>query len=125
MKKPKIIRKYTANGYIFNTFKELKTYIYFNTSVKQKKIGYELDEDVITKKYIFTKQERRLICEKTYDKDLEEFEKWKERQLKLFEHENNRDSMGRNYPSYFDCNNRDNYNSLRTKLYDEFKRSQK
>ena len=125
MKKPKKIRKYTVNGYIFNTFKELKTYIYFNTSVKQKKIGYELDEDVITKKYIFTKQERRLICEKTYDKDLEEFEKWKEKQLKLFEHENNRDSMDRNYPSYFDRNNCDNYNSLRTKLYDEFKRSQK
>lgn len=125
MKKPKRIRKYTVNGYIFDTFQELKTYIYFNTSVKQKKIGYELDEDVITKKYIFTKQERRLICEKTYDKDLEEFEKWKEKQLKLFEHENNRNAMGRNYPSYFDRNNCDNYNSLRTKLYNEFKRSQK
>ena len=58
MKKPKKIRKYEADGYIFNTFKELKNYVYFNTSTKMKKICYELEEDVITKKYIFTKQER-------------------------------------------------------------------
>ena len=49
-----------------------------------KKVCYELDEDVITKKYIFTKQERRLICEKTYDKDLEDLKKWNQKQLKLF-----------------------------------------
>ena len=124
MKKPKKIRKYTGDGYLFNTFQELKTYVYFHTSLKQKKIGYELDEDVITKKYIFTKQERRLICEKIYDKDIEELEKWKKKQLELFEHENHRDSMDRNYPSYFDRNNCDNYNTLCTKLYNEFKRSQ-
>ena len=49
-----------------------------------KKICYELDEDVITKEYIFTKQERRLICEKTYDKDVEDLKKWNHKQLKLF-----------------------------------------
>lgn len=84
MKKPKKIRKYEADGYIFNTFKELKNYVYFNMSTKMEKICYELDEDVITKRYIFTKQERRLICEKTYDKDLEDLEKWNHKQLKLF-----------------------------------------
>lgn len=84
MKKPKKIRKYEADGYIFNTFKELKKYVYFHTSIKMKKICYELEEDVITKKYIFTKQERRLICEKTYDKDNEDLEKWNQKQLKLF-----------------------------------------
>lgn len=84
MKKPKKIRKYEADGYIFDTFKELKKYVYFNISIKMKKICYELDEDVITKKYIFTKQERRLICEKIYDKDLEDLKEWKEKQLKLF-----------------------------------------
>lgn len=125
MKKSKKIRKYTGDGYTFNTFQELKTYVYFHTSLKQKKIGYELDEDVITKKYIFTKQERRLICEKIYDKDVEELENWKKKQLKLFEHENYRDSMDRNYPSYFDRNNCDNYNTLCAKLHNEFKRSQK
>lgn len=125
MKKPKKIRKYATNGLIFNTFQELKRYIYFHTSLNQIKISYELEEDVITKKYVFTKQERRLICEKTYDKDLEELKKWKEKQLKLFEHEDHRDTMGRNYPSYFDRNNCNNYDALRTKLHNEFKRSQK
>lgn len=125
MKKPKKIRKYTINGLIFNTFQELKRYIYFHTPLKQIKIGYELEEDVITKKYIFTKQERRLICEKTYDKDLEELKKMEKKQLKLFEHESHRDAMGRNYPSYFNRDNCDNYNTLCTKLHNEFKRSQK
>jgi hypothetical protein len=45
---------------------------------------YELDEDVITKKYIFTKQERRLICEKTFDKDEQDAKIWKQKQLKLW-----------------------------------------
>lgn len=84
MKKPKKIRKYEADGYIFNTFKELKNYVYFNTSIKMKKICYELDEDVITKKYTFTKQERRLICEKTFDKDEQDAKIWKQKQLKLW-----------------------------------------
>ena len=84
MKKPKKIKKYEADGYIFNTFQELKNYVYFNTSIKMKKICYELEEDVITKKYIFTKQERRLICEKTYDKDEEDLKNWNQKQLKLF-----------------------------------------
>ena len=85
MKKSKKNRKYETDGYIFNTFKELKNYVYFNTPTKMKKICYELDEDVITKKYIFTKQERRLICEKIYDKDEEDLKKWNQKQLKLFQ----------------------------------------
>ena len=84
MKKPIKIRKYEADGYIFNTFQELKNYVYFHTSTKMKKICYELEEDVITKKYIFTRQERRLICEKTYDKDEEDLKNWNQKQLKLF-----------------------------------------
>ena len=84
MKKPKKIRKYETDGHIFETFKKLKNYVYFNTPTKMKKICYELDEDVITKKYIFTKKERSLICEKNYDKDEEDLKKWNQRQLKLF-----------------------------------------
>ena len=49
-----------------------------------KKICYELDEDVITKKYVFTKQGRRLICEKTFDKDEQEEKIWRQKQLKLW-----------------------------------------
>lgn len=85
MKKPKKIRKYETDGHIFNTFQELKKYVYFNTSIKMKKIGYELDEDVITKKYIFTKQERRLMCTKTFDKDEQDLKEWNQKQLKLFQ----------------------------------------
>ena len=84
MKKPKKIKKYEADGHIFNTFQELKNYVYFNTSIKMKKICYELEEDVITKGYIFTKQERRLICEKNYDKDEEDLKNWNQKQFKLF-----------------------------------------
>ena len=84
MKKPKKIRKYEADGYVFNTFRELKNYVYFNTSINMKKICYELEGDVITKKYIFTRQERRLICEKTFDKDEEDLKNWNQNQLKLF-----------------------------------------
>ena len=62
MKKPKKIRKYEADGYIFNTFQELKKYVYFNTSIKMKKICYELEEDIITKEYIFTKQEGEKVA---------------------------------------------------------------
>lgn len=84
MKKPKKIKKYEADGRIFDTFKKLRDYVYFNTPTKMKKNCYELDEDVITKEYIFTKQERRLICEKIYDKDAEDLKKWNHKQLKLF-----------------------------------------
>ena len=84
MKKPKKTRKYEADGHIFDTFKKLKNYVYFNTPIKMKKNCYELDEDIITKEYVFTKQERRLICEKTYDKDVEDLKKWNHKQLKLF-----------------------------------------
>lgn len=84
MKKPKKTRKYEADGRIFDTFKALKDYVYFNTPIKMKKNCYELDEDIITKEYVFKKQERRLICEKTYDKDVEDLKKWNQKQLKLF-----------------------------------------
>ena len=84
MKKPKKTRKYEADGRVFDTFKKLKDYVYFNTPIKMKKNCYELDEDIITKEYVFTKQERRLICEKTYDKDVEDLKKWNHKQLKLF-----------------------------------------
>jgi hypothetical protein len=84
MKKTKKIRKYETDGYIFDTFRELKNYVYFNTSTNMKKNCYELEEDVITKQYIFKKQERRLICEKIYDKDEEDLKKWNQKQLKLF-----------------------------------------
>lgn len=84
MKKPKKIRKYEADGFLFNTFKQLKDYIWYFIPKNTTIICYELEEDVITKKYIFTKKERRLMCEKTFDKDEEDLKKWNQKQLKLF-----------------------------------------
>ena len=45
MKKPKKIRKYEADGFLFNTFKQLKNYIWYKTSKDTTKICYELEED--------------------------------------------------------------------------------
>jgi len=84
MKKPKKIKKYVSDSFLFDTFKQLKEHIWYFIPKNTTKICYEIEEDVITKKYIFTKQERRLICEKTYDKDEEDLKDWNQKQLKLF-----------------------------------------
>ena len=45
---------------------------------------WEINEDQITKAYKLIKQERRLLCIKTYDV-IEKYKKWIEKQqLKLF-----------------------------------------
>lgn len=84
MKTPKKIRKYEADGFLFDTFKKLKEYVWYFIPKNTTKICHELEEDVITKKYIFTKKERRLMYEKTYDKDEEDLKNWNQKQLKLF-----------------------------------------
>ena len=84
MKTSKKIRKYETDGFLFDTFKQLKEYVWYFIQKNTTKICYELEEDVITKKYIFTKKERRLMCEKTYDKDEEDLKNWNQKQLKLF-----------------------------------------
>ena len=38
MKKPKKTRKYEADGFLFNTFKQLKNYIWYKTSKDTTKI---------------------------------------------------------------------------------------
>ena len=75
---------YLSNNEIFTTFKEMKTYAYFNTGVGGTKEGYELADDEIIRTYVFKKQERRLLCIKTYDA-IEEYKKQiGKKQLKLF-----------------------------------------
>ena len=83
----KIIKK--KNKYIFHnkeftTFKGMKTYAYFNMGVGTKEESLKINEDQIIKKYELIKQERRLLCIKTYDA-IEEYKKWIEKQqLNLF-----------------------------------------
>ena len=80
----KITKSYLSDNKIFTTFGNMKTYAYFNTGVGNAKTGYEMYQDEIIKEYIFKKQERRLLCEKIYDRDEELKKKFEKRQLKLF-----------------------------------------
>lgn len=80
----KIKKSYLSNNKVFTTFKNMKTYVYFNTEVGNTNTGYEMCQDEIIKEYIFKKQERRLICEKIYDRNEELKKEFEKRQLKLF-----------------------------------------
>jgi hypothetical protein len=86
-KKQKKQSKYILRNKEFDTFKEMKTYAYFNMGVGTKEEAMEMSEDEIIKKYELIKQERRLLCIKTYD-IIEKYKKWIEKlQLKLFKDE--------------------------------------
>ena len=86
MKKNQKIRKsYLSDNKTFTTFKSMKTYAYFNTGVGNTKTGYEIYQDEIIKEYIFKKQERRLLCEKLYDRDEKLKKEFEKCQLKLFQ----------------------------------------
>lgn len=76
---------YLSDNEKFTTFKAMKTYAYFNTGVGGTKEGYELTDDEIIRTYVFKKEERRILCIKTYDKEKELINEFKKRQLNLFE----------------------------------------
>lgn len=83
-KKQKRQSRYTFRNKEFTTFKEMKAYAYFNMSIGAKEEATEIVEDEIMKIYELIKQERRLLCIKTYDV-IEKYKKWIEKlQLKLF-----------------------------------------
>lgn len=84
IKKRKKQSKYIFRNKEFATFREMKAYAYFNMSVGTKEESLEINEDQIMKKYELIKQERRLLCIKTYDV-IEKYKKWIEKQqLNLF-----------------------------------------
>lgn len=86
-KKQKKKSKYIFRNKEFATFKDMKIYAYFNMSVGTKEESLEIINDEIIKKYELTKQERRLLCIKTYDV-IEKYKKWiKSLQLELFNNE--------------------------------------
>lgn len=83
-KKQKKQSKYILRNKEFTTFKEMKTYAYFNMGVGTKEEAMEVSEDEIIKKYELIKQERRILCIKNYDV-IEKYKKWIEKlQLELF-----------------------------------------
>nr|DAT55365.1 MAG TPA: hypothetical protein [Microviridae sp.] len=83
-KKQKLRTIYNVGQKYFNTFKAMKTFVWYNSHTDEEIQGFELINDEIQKHYIFTKKERRLLCEKIYDKDEELKKELKKRQLKLF-----------------------------------------
>ena len=84
IKKRKKKAIYSIGQKRFNTFKEMETFVWHNSHTDEKIQGFEIIEDEITKKYELIKQERRLLCTKTYDV-IEKYKKWIEKQqLKLF-----------------------------------------
>lgn len=84
IKKQKKQSKYVLHNKEFTTFKEMKSYAYFNMGVGTEEEVWEINEDQIMKAYKLIKQERRILCIKTYDV-IEKYKKWIEKQqLKLF-----------------------------------------
>lgn len=85
MKKKKKKRPiYSTDQKNFNTFKEMKSYIWYNSHTDEKIQGFEMINDEIQKHYIFIKKERRLLCNIIYDKEIVYKEWCKHLQLKLF-----------------------------------------
>lgn len=84
IKKRKKQNKYIFRNKEFTTLKNMKTYAYFNMDIGTEEEVWEINEDQIMKTYKLIKQERRLLCIKTYDV-IEKYKKWIEKQqLKLF-----------------------------------------
>ena len=62
IKKRKKQNKYIFRNKEFTTFKNMKTYAYFNMGVSTEEEVWEINEDQIMKTYKLIKQERRLLC---------------------------------------------------------------
>lgn len=85
IKKPKNRAIYSIGQKNFNTFKEMKTFVWYNSHTDEEIQGFEMINDEIQKHYIFIKKERRLLCNIVYNKE-KVYKEWcKHLQLKLFE----------------------------------------
>lgn len=84
IKKPKNRAIYSIGQKNFNTFKEMKVYVWHNSRTNEEIQGFEMINDEIQKHYIFIKKERRLLCNVIYNKE-KVYKEWCEHlQLKLF-----------------------------------------
>lgn len=69
----------------FSNFKEMKSFVWYNSHTDEEIQGFEMIDDEVQKHYIFIKKERRLLCNIIYDKE-KVYKEWCEHlQLKLFE----------------------------------------
>ena len=76
---------YSTGQKNFNTFKEMRAFIWYNSHTNEETQGFELVNDVVQKHYIFIKKERGLLCITIYDKEKEYKKQCEYLQLKLFE----------------------------------------
>ena len=84
IKKPKNRAIYSIGQKNFNTFKEMKAFVWYNSHTDEEIQGFEMINDEIQKHYVFIKKERRLLCNVIYNKE-KVYKKWCEHlQLKLF-----------------------------------------
>ncbi len=87
IKKKKKRPIYNVGQKKFNTFKEMKSFIWYNSHTNEKIQGFEVIDDEIQKHYIFIKKERKLLCNVIYNKE-KVYKEWCEHlQLKLFNNE--------------------------------------
>lgn len=85
IKKKKKRSIYSIGQKNFNTFKEMKSFVWYNSHTDEVIQGFEMINDEIQKHYIFIKKERRLLCNVIYNKE-KVYKEWcKHLQLKLFE----------------------------------------
>ena len=77
MKKPKKKTIFVILNKKFSTFKEFKTFAWYNMKPGEVTKGFEIFEDTIIKEYNLNRKERRLIIEKylTYVKSRSERER--------------------------------------------------
>ena len=84
IKKPKNRAIYSIGQKNFNTFKEMKAFVWYNSHTDEEIQGFEMINDEIQKHYVFIKKERRLLCNLIYNKE-KVYKEWCEHlQLKLF-----------------------------------------
>lgn len=81
----KITTQYIIQNKSFDTFKAMKTFAYFNIKVGDKEEAFEIYKDEIIKTYELIKQERRLLCIKTYDRNKELIKEFNKKQLSLWD----------------------------------------
>ena len=75
---------YSTGQKRFNTFKEMKSFIWYNSHTNEEIQGFEMINDEIQKHYIFIRKERRLLCNIIYNKE-KVYKEWCEHlQLELF-----------------------------------------
>ena len=63
IKKPKKRAIYSIGQKKFNTFKEMKTFVWYNSHTDEEIQGFEMINDEIQKHYIFIKKKREVIMQ--------------------------------------------------------------